>query len=44
MRIAVINQRLSLIQGAVDVHAASGGRFGPGPVYDRCHRFVPGRS
>jgi hypothetical protein len=30
MRIAVINQRLSLIQGpgAVDVHAASGGRFG----------------
>ena len=31
MRIAVINQRLSLIQGtgAVDVHAASGGRFGP---------------
>jgi 2-keto-4-pentenoate hydratase/2-oxohepta-3-ene-1,7-dioic acid hydratase in catechol pathway len=31
MRIAVINQRLSLIQGggAVDVQAASGGRFGP---------------
>jgi 2-keto-4-pentenoate hydratase/2-oxohepta-3-ene-1,7-dioic acid hydratase in catechol pathway len=42
MRIAVINQRLSLIQdpGAVDVHAASGGRFGPGPVFDRWAEFT----
>ena len=42
MRIAVINQRLSLIQGtaAVDVHAASGGRFGPGPAYDRWAEFT----
>jgi 2,4-diketo-3-deoxy-L-fuconate hydrolase len=42
MRIAVINQRLSLIQGpgAIDVHAASGGRFGPGPVYDRWAEFT----
>ncbi|MGH3150098.1 MAG: fumarylacetoacetate hydrolase family protein [Streptosporangiaceae bacterium] len=42
MRIAVINQRLSLIQpgGAVDVHAASGGRFGPGPAYDRWDEFT----
>ena len=41
MRIAVINQRLSLIQGtgAVDVHAASGGRFGPGPAYERWAEF-----
>jgi 2,4-diketo-3-deoxy-L-fuconate hydrolase len=42
MRIAVINQRLSLIQGpgAVDVHAASGGRFGPGPVFDHWAEFT----
>ncbi len=42
MRIAVINQRLSLIQGtgAVDVHAASGGRFGPGPAYARWAEFT----
>jgi 2-keto-4-pentenoate hydratase/2-oxohepta-3-ene-1,7-dioic acid hydratase in catechol pathway len=42
MRIAVINQRLSLIQpgGAVDVHAASDGRFGPGSVYDRWTEFA----
>ena len=42
MRIAVINQRLSLIQGtgAVDVHAASGGRFGPGPAYEGWAEFT----
>ncbi len=42
MRIAVINQRLSLIEGtgAVDVHAASGGRFGPGPAYERWAEFT----
>jgi 2,4-diketo-3-deoxy-L-fuconate hydrolase len=42
MRIAVINQRLSLIrpEGAIDVHAASGGRFGPGPAYDRWAEFT----
>jgi 2-keto-4-pentenoate hydratase/2-oxohepta-3-ene-1,7-dioic acid hydratase in catechol pathway len=44
MRIAVINQRLSLIRGtgAIDVHAASGGRFGPGPAtaYDRWTEFA----
>lgn len=52
MRIAVINQRLSLTQGAVDLHAASGGRPGPGDVLtsyiegigEMSHRFVPGRS
>ncbi len=44
MRIAVINQRLSLIQGAgaVDVHAASGGRFGPdaASAYERWAEFA----
>ena len=44
MRIAVINQRLSLIQGggAVDVHAASGGRFGPdaATAYERWAEFT----
>jgi len=42
MRIAVINQRLSLIQGtgAVDVHAASGGLFGPGPAYEHWAEFT----
>jgi 2-keto-4-pentenoate hydratase/2-oxohepta-3-ene-1,7-dioic acid hydratase in catechol pathway len=44
MRIAVINQRLSLIQGegAVDVHAASGGRFGPdaASAYERWAEFT----
>ena len=49
MRIAVINQRLSLIQGsgiqatgAVDVHAASGGRFGPdaAAAYERWAEFA----
>ena len=34
MRIAVINQRLSIIvgAGAVDVQTASAGRFGPDPL------------
>jgi 2-keto-4-pentenoate hydratase/2-oxohepta-3-ene-1,7-dioic acid hydratase in catechol pathway len=44
MRIAVINQRLHLIQGsgAVDVHAASGGRFGPdaASAYQRWDEFT----
>ena len=45
MRIAVINQRLSLIrgEGAVDVHAASRGRFGPdaASAYERWAEFTP---
>ena len=49
MRIAVINSRLSLITGAgpqaagaVDVHAASGGQFGPDAVsvYERWAEFA----
>jgi 2-keto-4-pentenoate hydratase/2-oxohepta-3-ene-1,7-dioic acid hydratase in catechol pathway len=44
MRIAVINQRLSIVvgTGAVDVHTASEGRFGPDPVsaYERWHEFT----
>jgi 2-keto-4-pentenoate hydratase/2-oxohepta-3-ene-1,7-dioic acid hydratase in catechol pathway len=44
MRIAVINQRLHLIQGAgaVDVHTASGGRFGPDAAsgYERWAEFA----
>src|SRR6202451_1525369 len=44
MRIAVINQRLSLIRGtgAVDVQAASGGRFGPdaATAYERWAEFT----
>ncbi len=44
MRIATINQRLSLIvaAGAVDVHTASGGRFGPSPAdaYRRWAEFT----
>jgi len=44
MRIAVINQRLHLIQGAgaVDVHTASGGRFGPDTAsgYERWAEFA----
>ena len=44
MRIAVINQRLSLIAGtgAVDVHGASGGRFGPDATsaYERWTEFT----
>jgi 2-keto-4-pentenoate hydratase/2-oxohepta-3-ene-1,7-dioic acid hydratase in catechol pathway len=44
MRIANVSQRLSLIQdgGAIDVHAASDGRFGPDPaaVYPRWAEFT----
>jgi len=44
MRIAVINQRLSLLRGAgaVDVAAASGGRFGPdaATAYQRWAEFA----
>ena len=54
MRIAVINSRVSLIAGAgpqaasgsaigaVDVHAASGGRFGPdaASAYERWAEFT----
>jgi 2-keto-4-pentenoate hydratase/2-oxohepta-3-ene-1,7-dioic acid hydratase in catechol pathway len=44
MRIAVINNRLSLVKstGAIDVHAASSGRFGPGAaaVYERWPEFT----
>lgn len=44
MRIATISQRLCLIKddGAVDVHEASGGRFGPDAtaVYERWPEFV----
>ncbi|HVV22645.1 MAG TPA: fumarylacetoacetate hydrolase family protein [Pseudonocardiaceae bacterium] len=44
MRIATIGQRVSLIfdDGAVDVHAASDGRFGPDAagVYERWPEFV----
>src|SRR3984957_15183733 len=44
MRIATINQRLHLISGdgAIDVHAASGGQFGPDPAtaFDRWAEFA----
>ena len=44
MRIATINRRLSLIvaAGAVNVHTASGGRFGPSPAdaYGRWAEFT----
>ncbi|MEP7024995.1 MAG: fumarylacetoacetate hydrolase family protein [Actinomycetota bacterium] len=44
MRIATVSDRLCLIQGdgAVDIHAASGGRFGPdaAPVYDHWADFT----
>jgi 2-keto-4-pentenoate hydratase/2-oxohepta-3-ene-1,7-dioic acid hydratase in catechol pathway len=44
MRIAVINSRLHLVTGpgAVDVHAASGGRFGPdaASAYERWAEFT----
>jgi 2,4-didehydro-3-deoxy-L-rhamnonate hydrolase len=44
MRIATINQRLHLISGdgAIEVHAASGGQFGPDPAsaFDRWAEFV----
>src|ERR1035441_372292 len=47
MRITVINQRLHLIQGAgaVDVHTASGGRFGPDAASGyECWAEFAGRS
>jgi len=44
MRVATVNQRASLIvgAGAVDIHEASDGRFGPGAadLYDRWAGFV----
>jgi 2,4-didehydro-3-deoxy-L-rhamnonate hydrolase len=44
MRIATIHDRTALIQGggAIDVHTASGGRFGPHPstVYEQWAEFV----
>jgi 2,4-didehydro-3-deoxy-L-rhamnonate hydrolase len=44
MRIATVNHRASLIAGAgaVDIHAASGGQFGPGAadLYERWAEFV----